>query len=59
LFYHGKTSDSLYAIYHIIEKNYIVQAEALENMGVNIDKNEFYEIIMSNSAHPENIKSKD
>ena len=29
----------------------------INTMGVNIDKNEFYEIIMSNSAHPENIKS--
>lgn len=28
-----------------------------KNMGVNIDKNEYYEIILSNSAHPENIKS--
>ncbi len=25
-------------------------------MGVNIDKNEYYEIILSNSAHPEIIK---
>ena len=24
-----------------------------KNMGVNIDKNEYYEIICSNSAHPE------
>ena len=24
-------------------------------MGVNIDKNEYYEIILSNSAHPEKI----
>ena len=24
-------------------------------MGVNIDKNEYYEIILSNSAHPENF----
>ncbi len=24
-----------------------------KNMGVNIDKNEYYEIILSNSAHPE------
>ena len=24
-----------------------------KNMGVNIDKNEYYEIIMSNSNHPE------
>ena len=23
------------------------------NMGVNIDKNEYYEIVLSNSAHPE------
>ena len=27
-----------------------------KNMGVNIDKNEYYEIILSNSAHPENIQ---
>ena len=27
-----------------------------KSMGVNIDKNEYYEIILSNSAHPENIK---
>lgn len=27
-----------------------------KNMGVNIDKNEYYEIILSNSAHPENMK---
>ena len=25
-------------------------------MGVNIDKNEYYEIVLSNSAHPENLK---
>ncbi len=25
----------------------------INNMGVNIDKNEYYEIIKSNSAHPE------
>ena len=29
-----------------------------KNMGVNIDKNEYYEIILSNSAHPENFKTK-
>jgi len=29
-----------------------------KTMGINIDKNEYYEIILSNSAHPENIKSK-
>lgn len=28
-----------------------------KTMGVNIDKNEYYEIILSNSAHPENINS--
>lgn len=27
-----------------------------KTMGVNIDKNEYYEIITSNSAHPENIR---
>ena len=30
----------------------------VKTMGVNIDKNEYYEIIMSNSAHPENITNK-
>ncbi len=25
----------------------------IKNMGVNIDKNEYYEIKLSNSAHPE------
>lgn len=25
----------------------------IKNMGVNIDKNEYYEIVKSNSAHPE------
>ena len=29
----------------------------IKNMGVNIDKNEYYEIILSNSAHPENFKN--
>lgn len=29
-----------------------------ETMGVNIDKNEFYEIKLSNSAHPENFDRK-
>ena len=29
-----------------------------ENMGVNIDKNEYYEIKLSNSAHPENFDRK-
>ena len=27
-----------------------------KNMGVNIDKNEYYEIILSNSARPEVMK---
>ena len=25
----------------------------IKNMGINIDKNEYYEIVLSNSAHPE------
>ncbi|MBR2525688.1 hypothetical protein IKE67_04410 [bacterium] len=29
-----------------------------KNMGVNIDKNEYYEIICSNSAHPEDTYKK-
>lgn len=29
-----------------------------KTMGVNIDKNEYYEIKLSNSAHPENIYNK-
>ena len=29
-----------------------------KNMGVNIDKNEYYEIILSNSARPEVINNK-
>lgn len=28
----------------------------IRTMGVNIDKNEYYEIKLSNSAHPEDIK---
>jgi len=27
-----------------------------KNMGLNIDKNEYYEIILSNSNHPENMQ---
>ena len=27
-----------------------------KTMGVNIDKNEYYEIILSNSAHPDKMK---
>ena len=30
-----------------------------KNMGVNIDKNEYYEIILSNSNHPENFNKPD
>ena len=29
-----------------------------KNMGVNIDKNEYYEIILSNSAHSEELRTK-
>ena len=29
-----------------------------KNKGVNIDKNEYYEIILSNSARPEDMRSK-
>ena len=29
-----------------------------KNMGVNIDKNEYYEIILSNSARPDEFKKK-
>ncbi|MBS6602615.1 MAG: hypothetical protein KH301_02515 [Brachyspira sp.] len=30
----------------------------VKNMGVNIDKNEYYEIKLSNSAHPEDLGNK-
>ena len=30
----------------------------IKNMGVNIDKNEYYEIILSNSARPDDFKKK-
>ena len=30
----------------------------IKNMGVDIDKNEYYEIICSNSAHPEDAFKK-
>ncbi len=29
-----------------------------KSMGVDIDKNEYYEIILSNSAHPERFNNK-
>ena len=35
------------------KKKFIVNTK---NMGVNIDKNEYYEIILSNSAHPDEFK---
>lgn len=30
----------------------------IKSMGVNIDKNEYYEIKLSNSAHPEDLGNK-
>lgn len=30
----------------------------INTMGVNIDKNEYYEIILSNSAHPDKMQIK-
>lgn len=32
---------------------------SIKNMGLNIDKNEYYEIILSNSNHPELFSNKD
>lgn len=32
------------------KKKFVISTK---NMGINIDKNEYYEIIQSNSAHPE------
>ncbi len=29
----------------------------IKNMGINIDKNEYREIVLSNSSHPEIIKN--
>lgn len=37
------------------KKKFIVDTK---NMGVNIDKNEYYEIILSNSARPDEYKQK-
>ncbi len=31
----------------------------IKNMGINIDKNEYYEIILSNSNHPDSYLKKD
>lgn len=30
----------------------------IKNMGVNIDKNEYMEIVLSNTNHPENFSNK-
>ena len=30
----------------------------IKNMGIDIDKNEYREIVLSNSAHPENLYNK-
>jgi hypothetical protein len=35
------------------KENKIKKKINIKNMGVNIDKNEYYEIVLSNSAHPE------
>ena len=32
--------------------------KSIKNMGLDIDKNEYMEIVLSNSAHPENIYEK-
>jgi len=32
--------------------------KSIKNMGVDIDKNEYMEIVLSNSAHPEKIYDK-
>ena len=37
------------------KKKFIVNPK---NMGVNIDKNEYYEIILSNSARPDEFKNR-
>ena len=31
----------------------------IKNMGINIDKNEYYEIILSNSNHPDRYLNKE
>ena len=40
----------------LLKKKKTVYANT-STMGVNIDKNEYYEIILSNSAHPEKIQN--
>lgn len=32
-----------------------IKKSNIKNMGVNIDKNEYYEIVLSNSARPDEI----
>ena len=38
----------------LLKKKKIIYANT-STMGINIDKNEYYEIILSNSAHPEKV----
>ena len=42
----------------LLKKKKVIYADT-STMGVDIDKNEYYEIILSNSAHPEKIKNED
>ncbi len=35
------------------KKNTLKKKYSIKNMGIDIDKNEYYEIILSNSNHPE------
>ncbi len=42
----------------LLKKKKTIYADT-STMGVNIDKNEYYEIILSNSAHPEKINNED
>lgn len=37
------------------KKKFVIDTK---NMGVNIDKNEYYEIILSNSARPDEMKKR-
>ena len=41
----------------LLKKKKTVYANT-STMGINIDKNEYYEIILSNSAHPEKMNDK-
>lgn len=40
------------------KKTSLKKKYGIKNMGLNIDKNEYYEIILSNSNHPENLYKK-